>query len=85
MDLKNSWLFPFIEAIHLCGMALLVGGIVLVDIRTLGLGIRDRSPRRIGKAPETLDARRSRNCFTHWPDPLLSRHGSICAQSSIPD
>ena len=33
--LKNSWVFPVIESIHLCGIAALVGTIVLVDLRLL--------------------------------------------------
>jgi len=34
--LKNSWLFPAIESAHLCGLALLVGTIIPVDLRLLG-------------------------------------------------
>ena len=36
MPLKNSWLFPVIESAHLAGIALLVGSIVLADLRLLG-------------------------------------------------
>ena len=38
--LKNSWLFPLIESIHLCGLAVLVGTIVLMDLRLLGISLR---------------------------------------------
>lgn len=38
--MKNSWLFPLIESIHLCGLAVLVGTIVLIDLRLLGLSMR---------------------------------------------
>ena len=39
MGLKNSWLFPAIQSIHLAGIALLVGTIVLVDLRVLGYAL----------------------------------------------
>lgn len=32
-DLKNTWLFPVIEAIHLAGIALLVGAIALPETK----------------------------------------------------
>jgi hypothetical protein len=34
-NLSNSWLFPVIESIHMIGLALLVGTIVVVDLRLL--------------------------------------------------
>jgi hypothetical protein len=33
---KNTWLFPAIESVHLIGMALVVGTIALLDLRALG-------------------------------------------------
>jgi hypothetical protein len=36
VDLKNSWLFPCIESIHIAGMALLVGTITLEDLAVWG-------------------------------------------------
>ena len=38
--MKNSWIFPVVQSIHLIGIALLVGSIVLVDLRILGFGAR---------------------------------------------
>ena len=38
----SYWLFPFIEAIHLCGLALLGGTVIVVDLRLLGLTLRSR-------------------------------------------
>jgi hypothetical protein len=35
LPLKNSWLFPVIQSVHLAGLAILVGTIVLVDLRLL--------------------------------------------------
>ena len=34
--LKDSWIFPIVESVHLAGIALMVGTIVLTDLRTLG-------------------------------------------------
>jgi hypothetical protein len=44
--LKNSWLFPVIESIHLCGVALLVGTIVLRELRSFGLLLADEAVSR---------------------------------------
>lgn len=38
----SYWLFPFIEAIHLVGLALLGGTVIVVDLRLLGLTLRSR-------------------------------------------
>jgi len=38
VDLKNSWAFPVIEAIHLCGVAIFVGSILFLDARRLNRG-----------------------------------------------
>ena len=37
---ESVWLFPVIEAIHLLGLCLLGGAVLLVDLRLLGLGLR---------------------------------------------
>ena len=36
----STWLFPFIEAFHLVGLALIGGAVLLVDFRLMGLGLR---------------------------------------------
>lgn len=36
---QSLWLFPAIEAVHLLGLALLGGSLLLVDLRLLGLGL----------------------------------------------
>src|SRR6476660_8858903 len=36
----STWLFPFIEAFHLVGLALIGGAVLLVDFRLLGLGLK---------------------------------------------
>lgn len=38
--IKDTWLFPVIQSIHLVGLTLLVGTIALMDFSLLGLGIR---------------------------------------------
>jgi len=39
---ESLWLFPAIEAVHLLGLGLLGGSILIVDFRLLGIGIRGR-------------------------------------------
>ena len=39
----SLWLFPVIESVHLLGLALLGGSILLVDFRLLGLGLTGRA------------------------------------------
>lgn len=39
----SNWLFPVIESVHLLGLALLGGTVVIVDMRLLGLNFRDRA------------------------------------------
>jgi hypothetical protein len=36
MWIENTWVFPALEALHLIALALLVGNVVLADLRTLG-------------------------------------------------
>src|SRR5205809_6830140 len=39
--IRNSqWLFPVIEAVHLLGLALMGGVVLVVDMRLMGLGVR---------------------------------------------
>ncbi len=37
---NSTWLFPAIEAVHLLGLCLLGGALLLVDVRMLGGGLR---------------------------------------------
>lgn len=48
----SNWLFPVIESVHLLGLALLGGSVLLVDLRLLGLGLKDRAVSELA-----LDAR----------------------------
>lgn len=36
---ESVWLFPVIEALHLLGLSLLGGAVLLVDLRMLGVGL----------------------------------------------
>ena len=38
----STWLFPVIEALHLLGLALVAGTVLLVDLRLLGVGLRQQ-------------------------------------------
>jgi len=40
---ESIWLFPVLEAIHLLGLCLLGGTVLLVDLRMLGLAMRGRA------------------------------------------
>ena len=35
-----TWVFPVVESIHICGFTLLVGTIVILDLRLLGVSLR---------------------------------------------
>jgi hypothetical protein len=39
---ESSWLFPGIESVHVLAIALVVGSITMVDLRLLGLNLRER-------------------------------------------
>ena len=41
---ESLWLFPAIEAVHLLGLALLGGAVLMVDLRLLGVGLNRRAP-----------------------------------------
>lgn len=41
--IKQSWMFPAIQSIHIIGLTLLVGTICLVDLRLLGMSMRGRA------------------------------------------
>jgi hypothetical protein len=53
--IKQSWVFPVIQSVHLIGLTMLVGTICLVDFRLLGVGMRRQTASDIasGLAPWT--------------------------------
>ena len=54
--IKQSWLFPVIQSVHIIGLTMLVGTISLVDLRLLGIGTRRYAPAELATslAPWTL-------------------------------
>lgn len=44
---RSSWLFPLIEAIHLLGLGVIGGAVLVVDLRLLGLGLRHQSAAKL--------------------------------------
>jgi hypothetical protein len=47
-DIRESdWLFPTIETVHVLALVLVVGSILMVDLRLLGLVNRERSVRSV--------------------------------------
>ncbi|MEO8679009.1 MAG: DUF6644 family protein [Vicinamibacterales bacterium] len=39
---NSLWMFPVVEAVHLLGLAVIGGAVLVVDLRLLGLGLRNR-------------------------------------------
>src|SRR3989442_1414576 len=51
--IRNSvWLFPMIEAFHLVGLGLTAGAVLIVDLRLLGLGLRNHPVSQVAKDAE---------------------------------
>lgn len=46
---RSSWLFPLIEAVHLLGLGVIGGAVLVVDLRLLGLGLRRQSPAQLAR------------------------------------
>jgi len=50
----SLWLFPAIECVHLLGLVVLGGAVLLVDMRLLGLGLRDQPVKVVADAGHRL-------------------------------
>jgi len=50
--ISGSWMFPFLESLHVVGLAVLIGSIALLDLRLLGLTGRTWTVTRLTR--ETL-------------------------------
>ena len=35
---QSSWLYPAVETLHICGLGMLFGVVIMMDLRLLGLG-----------------------------------------------
>ena len=44
---ESLWMFPILEAIHLVGLSILGGALLVVDLRLLGVGLKDSTIRDI--------------------------------------
>ena len=49
---ESLWLFPALEAVHLLGLSLLGGSLLLVDLRLLGLGVQSRTSEQMMTAAQ---------------------------------
>ena len=45
----SAWLFPVIEAVHLLGLSVLGGSLLVLDLRMLGVGLRRQSVATLAK------------------------------------
>lgn len=48
----SSWLFPVIATIHLMGLSVIGGAVLLVDLRLLGLGLRSQPVAQLARDAE---------------------------------
>ena len=46
---SNSWIVPFVQALHLVGLALLAGAILMVDLRLLGKGLSHQPVKTVAR------------------------------------
>jgi hypothetical protein len=46
---QSLWLFPVIEAVHLLGLSVLGGSVLIVDLRMLGTGLRNHAIPQIAR------------------------------------
>jgi len=49
---SSSWTFPLIASLHLMGLALLGGAVLIVDLRLLGFGLRNQPLAQIARDAE---------------------------------
>jgi len=45
-----EWVFPVVESLHICGFTLLVGTIVILDLRLLGLRLQQQPISQLARA-----------------------------------
>jgi len=46
---ESSWAFAAIESVHLLGLAVIGGAVLVLDLRLLGLGLRDQPIERVAR------------------------------------
>lgn len=45
----SVWLFPVIESVHLVGLGVIAGSVVIVDMRLLGIGLQSQSAAEVAE------------------------------------
>jgi hypothetical protein len=70
----STWLFPAIETIHILAMAIMFGGLLVINLRLLGLGVRGQP---VTSLATTLMP------FVNWGliVMLLSGYGMFCSEA----
>ncbi|HUA84152.1 MAG TPA: DUF6644 family protein [Bryobacteraceae bacterium] len=48
----SKWLFPVIEAVHLLGLAVIGGAVLIVDLRLFGYGLRSQPVRQVARGAQ---------------------------------
>jgi hypothetical protein len=48
----SPWAFAVIESVHLLGLAVIGGAVLIVDMRLLGLGLRDQTVKDVARAAQ---------------------------------
>ena len=48
--IRQSWVFPVIQSVHIIGLTILVGTISLMDLRLLGVGMRRHNAATLASA-----------------------------------
>lgn len=48
----SPWLFPIVEAVHLVGLACIGGAVLIVDLRLMGVGLREQPVARVARAAQ---------------------------------
>lgn len=51
---SSPWLFPVIATVHLLGLAIIGGAVLVVDLRLLGVGLTGQSAARLARDTEPL-------------------------------
>jgi hypothetical protein len=46
---SSAWLFPVIESVHLVGLGVIAGSVLIVDMRLLGIGLRSQSVEEVAE------------------------------------
>jgi hypothetical protein len=47
---ESTWLFPFVESFHLLALAMMGGAVLIVDLRLLGVGLRQTPIRDLARS-----------------------------------